>query len=307
MVDLKKLIQPDLIIRDLGADTKDAAFEILVRHLHKHRPECFGGVSIEETLRMVHEREGMQSTGVGNHVAFPHARVHGWCSFAAVIGLSPKGIDYQSMDGKLVHVICLMISSEDEPYLVLKAMAAFSRLFHSVSHPLELFDGKHENEVSAEWHKSEDKAAKQIIAHDLMRPVKAVAYLDTPVQEVARTMHLNHLDVLPVLEEDDHFYGVISCSDIFSYGIPDFFNQLHTVAFVRHIDPFEKYYKIRKNLKVGDLVKRDMSTAISKDNTLLEVVFQLTVKQRSRLFILDDGMLAGEIDRFSIVDKILFY
>ena len=120
-------------------------------------------------------------------------------------------------------------------------------------------------------------------------------------------MHLHHLDVLPVLDDENKFYGVICCLDIFAYGIPDFFNQLHTVSFVRHIDPFEKYYRIRKGLKVKDLIKRDLSSAISKKDTLLEIIFQMTVKQHSHLYILDEGCLAGEIDRFSIVDKILFY
>lgn len=307
MIDPSTLLQKEHILWNLKADSKDAALEQLVRHLHRIKPDTFGSVTPEETLRAIHERESMQSTGLGNHVAFPHGRVNGWKQFATVIGVSQEGIDYQSLDGKPVHVICMMISPEDEPYMILKAMAAFGRLFHSVSHPLEIFKNDVFEDMGASWQQAEKKPQKQIIAHDLMRPVKAQVRLSTSIQEVARVMHLNHLDALPVVDDENLFYGVINCSDIFSYGIPDFFNQLHTVAFVRHIDPFEKYYKIRKELKVRDLIKKDLTSAISKENTLLEIIFQLTVKQRPRLFILDNGALAGEIDRFSIVDKILFY
>lgn len=307
MINLSTLIQKDLIIRDLKADSKESAIDKLVRHLYRFKPECFGSVPMEKTIRTILDREEMQTTGLGNHLAFPHGRIHGWGAFASVIGISKNGLNFQSVDGLPVQVVCLMVSSEDEPYVILKAMAAFSRLFHSVPHPLDLFRGNTLEQIVSKIHKSEMKTHEQIIAHDLMRPVKAVVNLKSSVEDVARTMHMHHLDVLPVVDDQNKFYGTISCSDIFSYGIPDFFNQLHTVSFVRHIDPFEKYYKIRKNLKVSDLIQYDHSSAISKENTLLEIVFQLTVKQRPRLFILDDGMLAGEIDRFSIVDKILFY
>ncbi len=307
MMNLNTLIQPDLIVKDLDVRSKKEAIERLVDHLYQKRPDCFGLAGPGETLEIIHAREAMQSTGLGNGIAFPHGRVYGWHTFSVVIGITKEGLEFQSADGKPVHVICLMISSEDEPYDILKAMAALSRLFHSVENPADLFDGNRLNTIAEGIHKADEKTEKQIVAHDLMRPVKAMVRLDTPVQEVARTMHLHHLDSLPVVDDNGKFFGVISCSDIFSYGIPDFFNQLHTVAFIRHIDPFEKYYKIRKTLKVSDLIERDRTAGISKENTLLEIIFQLTVKQRSRLFVLDDGILAGEIDRFSIVDKILFY
>ena len=304
MIDPNTLIQNDLILRNLKAATKESAFEQLIAHLYKIKPDVFGSETKASALEAILARGTMQTTCVGNHVAFPHARLKGWKNFTTVIGISEEGLDFDSSDWKPVHVICLMISSEEDPYLILKGMAAFSRLFHSVHHPLEVFEDK-SNELDVL--KDEIKKEKQIIAHDLMRPVKGMVNLETPVEEVARTMHLHHLDVLPVVDNQNHFFGTISCLDIFSYGIPDFFNQLHTVAFVRHIDPFEKYYKIRKDLKVKDLIQRDLSSAISKNNTLMEIIFQLTAKKHSKLFILDEGILAGEIDRFSIVDKILFY
>lgn len=307
MIDPNTLIQNDLVLHNLKADSKDSAIEQLIRHLYKLRPQTFGAVALDEAIRAVLEREAMQTTGVGNYVAFPHGRIHGWGAFAVIVGISKKGLEFHSVDDNPAHVICLMISSEKEPYMILKVMASFSRLFHSVSHPLDLFKGKNPAEMMVKWQKSEAKSEKWIIAHDLMRPIRAAVSPSTPVEDAARSMHLHHLDVLPVVDDENKFYGVISCLDISLYGIPDFFKQLYTVSFVRHIDPFEKYYKIRKDLKVKDLIKRDLSSAISKENTLIEIIFQLTVKQHSQLFILDNGILIGEIDRFSIVDKILFY
>ena len=52
----------------------------------------------------------------------------------------------------------------------------------------------------------------------------------------------------------------------------------------------------------------DGSRPIQKDSTLLEIIFEMTVKQKSKLFMVEeDGTLAGAIDRFCIIDKILFF
>jgi predicted transcriptional regulator len=58
---------------------------------------------------------------------------------------------------------------------------------------------------------------------------------------------------------------------------------------------------------VKDVFVED-SKPIHKDSTLLEVIFEMTVKNKSKLFMVEeDGTLAGVIDRFCIIDKILFF
>jgi predicted transcriptional regulator len=90
-------------------------------------------------------------------------------------------------------------------------------------------------------------------------------------------------------------------------GLPDFFNQLQTVAFVRHIDPFEKYFQIKSDISVKELYT-GKTCKMSEDNTLMEIIFALTVQNYNRIFVVDSrGCLTGEIDRFSIVDKIMFF
>ena len=119
-------------------------------------------------------------------------------------------------------------------------------------------------------------------------------------------MHLSKLDILPVIDEDDMLIGEISCLDIFSYGIPDFFNQLQTISFMKYLDPFEKYFKFKKDLKVKDIYKSDVNT-IKRDATLIEMIFEMTTRNKSKLFVVRKGKLVGVVDRFTIIDKILFF
>jgi CBS domain-containing protein len=100
--------------------------------------------------------------------------------------------------------------------------------------------------------------------------------------------------------------GEISCLNIFTYSIPDFFSRLQTVSFVRHLDPFEKYFRLKKGLKVKDLYVPSTRT-IAENTTLMEIIFEMTTNNKSRLYVVDESGLVGVVDRFTVIDRILFF
>lgn len=305
-IDIAKYIKKEAIVSDLKADTKTEAISELVDKLFGIKSLSAGSINKEEALRQILEREKLQSTGVGSCVAFPHARIQGWKEFTVALGISQKGIDFNSADKKPVNFICLMISSQEEPYIILQTMAAMARLVSKSKDIGVFFKSKTPEDIVKEFSAQSVEATRVILARDIMRPVKVVAYLDSRVEDIARQMHLHQYDVVPVVDKDNKFCGEISCFDIFEYSIPDFFHQLNTVSFVRHFDPFEKYFKIKHSLAVRDILD-NKGTAIPADTTLVEIIFQLTVKNKPKLFVINGSSLLGEIDRFSIVDKILFF
>ncbi len=61
-------------------------------------------------LKTLIKREEMGSTGVGKAIAIPHARTLLVKEFRLVIGLSKQGIQFDSFDGKPVHVFFLLIA-----------------------------------------------------------------------------------------------------------------------------------------------------------------------------------------------------
>ena len=306
MININQYIYPALIVTDFAAQTKEEAISSLVSLIFKVNPDFGGLVTEEAALNELFAREKMQTTGLGQNMAFPHARIKGWDDVVIAIGISRKGIDFDSLDGQPVNFVFLMISSADAPYLILQAMAAIIRFMGTAGMAARLLEKRQGIEVAEEFKRAALKAHEVICARDIMRPVKISVSIDTGLEEASRTMHLHHLDILPVVDKQGRLCGQITCFDIFAYGIPNFFKQLHTVSFVKHIDPFEKYFKIRKDLRVSDIMNTESAT-ISRDATLVEIVFELTVKNKSKLFIVDDGRLIGELDRFSIIDKILFF
>jgi len=73
-------------------------------------------------------RERLGSTAIGQGVAIPHVRSNLVKKPLIVIGLSVAGLDFDSLDGDLVHVIFLIITPKELEGLHLKLLATISKL-----------------------------------------------------------------------------------------------------------------------------------------------------------------------------------
>ena len=137
------------------------------------------------------------------------------------------------------------------------------------------------------------------------RPYYSI-YPDTPLTRVTDLLAEYNLEATSVVERDGRVAGMITCDQIFRCGLPDFFSQLKSVAFVKNFDPFEGYFKGVKCAVAGDIMTRDFA-ALPEDATLLEVVFELSVKQRPKVFVVRDGVLVGIIDRIAVLNRVINY
>ena len=77
-------------------------------------------------VRAVMKREGLGSTGIGRGVAIPHARLEGIEGVMGVLGRSPEGVDFASLDGDPAKLFFLILSPPDKPDPHLKALEHIS-------------------------------------------------------------------------------------------------------------------------------------------------------------------------------------
>lgn len=76
----------------------------------------------------VWERENLGSTGYGEGVAFPHARIDGLEKVCALFARLDEPVDFDALDGKPVDLVFLLISPENSGADHLTALAALSRI-----------------------------------------------------------------------------------------------------------------------------------------------------------------------------------
>ena len=76
----------------------------------------------------VWERENLGSTGYGDGVAFPHARIEGLDKVSALFARLDEPVDFDSLDNKPVDIVFLLISPENSGADHLTALATLSRV-----------------------------------------------------------------------------------------------------------------------------------------------------------------------------------
>ncbi len=67
---------------------------------------------IDSLILSLKEREEIMSTGIGFGIAIPHAKITAVKEMAFGIGISKKGIPFDSMDGEPVHLVILVAAGE---------------------------------------------------------------------------------------------------------------------------------------------------------------------------------------------------
>jgi CBS domain-containing protein len=145
----------------------------------------------------------------------------------------------------------------------------------------------------------------EIRASEIMRPQIGCLSEDMTLKEASRTLHRYHVDSLPVIDAKGNFVKVISCSDIFSIGLPDLFSTLSKIPDATDTSSFEKFFKVNPKLKIKDLKVAKDSSVINADASLIEIIYEMSVKGRHLLYVLEGKKLIGVIDRCNIIDKIM--
>jgi len=74
------------------------------------------------------ERESLGSTGFGAGTAFPHARIPDVKKVKAFFAKTEKPIDFESVDGKPVDLVFMLLSPENSGADHLTALATISRV-----------------------------------------------------------------------------------------------------------------------------------------------------------------------------------
>jgi len=112
------------IILEMKSTGKDEALKELADTIHA---SC-SDVDPAMLLTVLQEREQVGSTGVGNGVAIPHAKVPGLDRLILCFGRSSAGISFEAVDNRPVHLFVQILSPTGRPDEYLRSLARISRL-----------------------------------------------------------------------------------------------------------------------------------------------------------------------------------
>ncbi|MGC9966030.1 MAG: PTS sugar transporter subunit IIA [Syntrophobacteraceae bacterium] len=118
------LLSMDSIVPELKGRTKKQVLEELIDAVKQNKP----AIDRDRLMKVLLERERLGSTGIGDGIAIPHGKLRDIDDLVLSFGRSSEGIDFESMDGKPVHLFFLLVAPETCAGIHLRALAKIARL-----------------------------------------------------------------------------------------------------------------------------------------------------------------------------------
>ena len=140
---ISEILKKDFIIADLTGKDKASVLVELTNFLESH-----GAIKNKEVLHSaLIEREKLGSTGIGENVAIPHAKSDELDQILTLFGRSIEGIDFDSLDKKPVHFVCLVVAPAHSTGHHLKALARIARLLKNEDLRQNILKSQSEKEI----------------------------------------------------------------------------------------------------------------------------------------------------------------
>jgi PTS system fructose-specific IIC component len=121
---ISEFLKPEAIMMQIKSKEKISAIKELVDNMVANKFVDDG----QAFLKALAKRENLESTGIGNGIAIPHARTDAVKNLVLAFARSEQGVDFSAIDGKPSYLIFLIASPESKKSQYIMALAKLSRL-----------------------------------------------------------------------------------------------------------------------------------------------------------------------------------
>ncbi len=121
---LSDYLKPELVLF-LKGKTKNSCIRELIEAL----VAVDGSLQAERLTEAVLHRESLMSTGIGLGIGVPHVRIEDVSHPYVAVGVHKEGLkDYESLDGRPVQIVVLIIAGKSQHQLYIKLLASVTSL-----------------------------------------------------------------------------------------------------------------------------------------------------------------------------------
>ena len=126
---LEDYLQPEFVIGNLASESKSEVLAELVAPIKKQWPDF----DAKRAHQVLLDRENLGTTGIGDGIAIPHGKLSDLGRIVLSVGRSSAGFGFDSLDGKPVHIVFLVLAPEHVAGMHLRVLAHISRLLKDVA------------------------------------------------------------------------------------------------------------------------------------------------------------------------------
>ncbi|GAG14817.1 unnamed protein product, partial [marine sediment metagenome] len=150
---LTQILQPNCVKVPVESKDKEAVITELVDLLDAN------GLLLDRdaALNAVLTRERTRSTGTGAGIAIPHGKCNAVKELVMAIGIAHEPIEFESVDGKPVTILILLVSPANQTGPHIQALASISRLMLNEEFKQKLEQAASADEVYELLNKTENE------------------------------------------------------------------------------------------------------------------------------------------------------
>ncbi|MBJ3786939.1 PTS sugar transporter subunit IIA [Devosia sediminis] len=111
------------IFLNVSASSREQLFDYL-----SDRAAELGLVNSRLCNRALHIREELGSTGLGNGIAIPHARIEGLDTVVGLLATLARPIDFEAVDGEPVDLVMMLLMPEQSGSDQIKALSRIAKI-----------------------------------------------------------------------------------------------------------------------------------------------------------------------------------
>ena len=142
-MNLRDKLKEKTILLPIQASTQVEAIQELLMHLQKL--EILSATS--KLFSTINNNEETLPCAAGRGIAYPHSSSIEIDELTCVLGISKDGIDFNSPDGQLCHLILLTLSPDENPCEHRKFITRFRTMFEDPNVRYHLLNATQTNDV----------------------------------------------------------------------------------------------------------------------------------------------------------------
>ncbi|NLN94089.1 MAG: PTS transporter subunit EIIA [Candidatus Hydrogenedens sp.] len=140
---LTDYIDVDCVLPEMKTKVKaDALRELTDLLIQKHKLK-----GMDAALDQIMDREGTESTGIGDGIAVPHARISGLKTLHCAVGRFKKGLDFSAIDRQPVYLVFLILFPPTQQTLYLNFIASLAKILQDASNLDALMKAKEAKDI----------------------------------------------------------------------------------------------------------------------------------------------------------------
>lgn len=139
---------------------------------------------IDEVRSALQDREAQGSTGFGNGIAIPHARMPDLDRFVLTIGVHPGGVDFNALDRKKVRLFIVILGPQEEVNDHLKLLASVSRTLTRTNAEKELLAAGSDEALREAFLRNAEGLGKKNGGRPKLKLMVLILFLEEYVYEI---------------------------------------------------------------------------------------------------------------------------